>query len=208
MRKRYLSAVLFILIIPTVLYSREFLNSVVHLNFGGMYTFATTGDIIDSENNVIESKIPTNTNISHYETAYCVTDPGGRGEAALGDAGLCRRRDPDRAPRQPGGALDGARLRLRHGRDHHALRLLSRLRLSPAGPSGARLRGQRNPLPDHHSQQLLAVDDRYLMQVGRFHLGHNVGEGHFRIYGLEVLLHQVAAKTAQVCFLCFLFLLL
>ncbi len=73
MRKRYLSAVLFILIIPTVLYSREFLNSVVHLNFGGMYTFATTGDIIDSENNVIESKIPTNTNISHYETAYCVT---------------------------------------------------------------------------------------------------------------------------------------
>lgn len=73
MKKRYLSAVLVFLTVPSLLYSREFLNSVLHLNFGGMYTFAATGDIIDSEKNAIDSSIPTNTNISHYETAYCVT---------------------------------------------------------------------------------------------------------------------------------------
>ena len=73
MKKRYLAIALIILTTPAALYSREFLNTVVHLNFGGMYTLGTAGDIIDSENSEIKSKIPDGTNVSHYETAYCAT---------------------------------------------------------------------------------------------------------------------------------------
>lgn len=75
MKKRYLIVVLFILTAPAALYSSEFLNTVVHLNFGIMSSFATGGDIIDSEKNAIESPtgITDNSNISHYETAGCAT---------------------------------------------------------------------------------------------------------------------------------------
>lgn len=73
MKKQYLIVILFFLTIPAALQSREFLNTVVHLNFGGMYTFANAGDIIDSEKDAIEVNIPDNTNVSHYETAYGAT---------------------------------------------------------------------------------------------------------------------------------------
>jgi len=73
MKKLYIAVILVILTAPAALQSREFLNTVVHLNFGGMYTFATTGSIIDSENDEVNRSIPDSTNVSHYETAYCVT---------------------------------------------------------------------------------------------------------------------------------------
>lgn len=75
MKKRYLTVILFMLTAPSAVYSSEFLNTVVHLNFGGMYTFAAGGEIIDSEKNAIESPtgITDSSNISHYDTAGCVT---------------------------------------------------------------------------------------------------------------------------------------
>ncbi|HNX24829.1 MAG TPA: hypothetical protein PKG60_12345 [Spirochaetota bacterium] len=73
MKKQYLVILIFFLTIPAALQSREFLNTVVHLNFGGMYTFSTKGDILDSENEEIKSKIADSSNVSHYETAYCAT---------------------------------------------------------------------------------------------------------------------------------------
>jgi len=76
MKKRYFAVILFILTAPAALQSREFLNTVVHLNFGGMYTFSTDGDVISSERNAIDgatSNISSGTKVSHYETAYCAT---------------------------------------------------------------------------------------------------------------------------------------
>ena len=73
MIKKYLIVILFLLAVPASLQSREFLNTVLHLNFGGMYSVATTGDLIDSENNAVDTQIPSNSSKSHYETAYCIT---------------------------------------------------------------------------------------------------------------------------------------
>ena len=73
MKKFYLALILFMFTAPAALQSREFLNTVVHLNFGGMYTFATAGDIIDFEEKEIKDKISDSTNVSHYSTAYCAT---------------------------------------------------------------------------------------------------------------------------------------
>ncbi len=70
--KKLLTTLIIILAIPAALQSREFLNTVVHLNFGGMYGLMS-GNVIDSENSSISSTIPSNTNISHYETAWCAT---------------------------------------------------------------------------------------------------------------------------------------
>lgn len=58
--------------IPAQLNAREFLNTVLHLNFGGMYSFTNVGDIIDEENDVIDANMPA-TEESYYETAYTVT---------------------------------------------------------------------------------------------------------------------------------------
>jgi len=73
MKKQLLTVLILILTAQGALQSREFLNTVLHLNFGGMYTITTAGNIIDSENKEIDTSIPGNTNISHYETAYCGT---------------------------------------------------------------------------------------------------------------------------------------
>jgi hypothetical protein len=73
MRKKYLAAVFAVLMMPVSLYPREFLNTVVHLNFGGMYSFANEGDIIKSENNEIDRQFPDDHKVSYYETAYCIT---------------------------------------------------------------------------------------------------------------------------------------
>lgn len=74
MRKKYI-IVLLILTVPAALHAREFLNSVVHLNFGGMYSFAAGGDLISSEKDAINSPsgITDTSNISHYDTAGCAT---------------------------------------------------------------------------------------------------------------------------------------
>ena len=54
------------------LQAREFLNTILHLNFGGMYSFAAGGDIISKENKESDSNSLVK-NSSHYETALCVT---------------------------------------------------------------------------------------------------------------------------------------
>jgi len=73
MKKQLLTLVVLILTAPAALQAREFLNSVIHLNFGGMYTFTTAGSIIDSEKSEIENNFTDDPKISHYETAYCAT---------------------------------------------------------------------------------------------------------------------------------------
>ncbi len=72
MNKKYLYLILLFLL-PVNLHAREFLNTVLHLNFGGMYSFATTGDIIESEKSEINQAFPDQTSTSHYETAYSFT---------------------------------------------------------------------------------------------------------------------------------------
>ena len=59
-------------IIPAQLHAREFLNTVLHLNFGGMYSFTNVGDLIDEEHKAVEANIPAGEE-SYYETAYTVT---------------------------------------------------------------------------------------------------------------------------------------
>jgi len=73
MKKRYIAALMVVLAAQSALYSSDFLNSAVHLNFGGMYTLAASGNILDSENSAIQAQMPDNSNVSHYETAYCAT---------------------------------------------------------------------------------------------------------------------------------------
>lgn len=72
MNKKLYILILFFLI-PVNLHAREFLNTVLHLNFGGMYSFATTGDILDSEEKKIDETFPASNKTSHYETAYSLT---------------------------------------------------------------------------------------------------------------------------------------
>jgi hypothetical protein len=73
MKKKYLIVILLIMTAQPQLYPREFLNTMLHLNFGGMYSFPAMGNVVDSEKSAVKSQIPNNKNISHYETAYCVT---------------------------------------------------------------------------------------------------------------------------------------
>ncbi|HPJ41779.1 MAG TPA: hypothetical protein PLY21_05620 [Spirochaetota bacterium] len=70
-KKIYVLILLFL--IPVNLQAREFLNTVLHLNFGGMYSFATNGDILDREEKAIDQAFPENKKTSHYETAYSFT---------------------------------------------------------------------------------------------------------------------------------------
>ena len=58
-------------IMPVQLHAREFLNTVLHLNFGGMYSFANVGDIIEEENDAADPVLTGEK--SYYETAYTVT---------------------------------------------------------------------------------------------------------------------------------------
>jgi hypothetical protein len=57
------------------LQAREFLNTVLHLNFGGMYSFASGGDLPQCEDHeLIAANILTNNrNTNYYETAFCIT---------------------------------------------------------------------------------------------------------------------------------------
>jgi hypothetical protein len=73
MKKQIITLVVLILTAPAALQAREFLNTVVHLNFGGMYTFTTAGNIIESEKSVVDSEFTGDPKVSHYETAYCAT---------------------------------------------------------------------------------------------------------------------------------------
>ena len=59
-------------LLPGQLHAREFLNTVLHLNFGGMYSFANAGDIIEEEDDAVEDVFSSSQN-SYYETAYTVT---------------------------------------------------------------------------------------------------------------------------------------
>lgn len=59
-------------VIPVQLHAREFLNTVLHLNFGGMYSFTNVGDLIDEENDAADVYLPSGKQ-SYYETAYTVT---------------------------------------------------------------------------------------------------------------------------------------
>ena len=68
MRKVYFIAIL--LLFTTNLYSKEFLNTILHLNFGGMYSFVSGGGILNEEKNRINDHF-TSSKISHYSTAYC-----------------------------------------------------------------------------------------------------------------------------------------
>lgn len=59
-------------VIPVRIQAREFLNTVLHLNFGGMYSFTNVSDIIDEEHDIAEAN-SLNGEESYYETAYTVT---------------------------------------------------------------------------------------------------------------------------------------
>lgn len=61
-----------LLLFTTNLYSKEFLNTILHLNFGGMYSFVSGGDILNEERNKINDHF-TSSKINHYSTAYCFT---------------------------------------------------------------------------------------------------------------------------------------
>ena len=78
MKKKYIILALFVFISQQSLQAREFLNTVLHLNFGGMYSFASGGDITQGENREIRKQesngnITDVQNISYYETAFCLT---------------------------------------------------------------------------------------------------------------------------------------
>lgn len=59
--------------IPSVVNAREFLNTVLHLNFGGMYSATSFGDIIKEEEDAADLLITDKYDIAHYETAFLIT---------------------------------------------------------------------------------------------------------------------------------------
>jgi hypothetical protein len=74
--KKIIALCLIVFVFRQSLQAREFLNTILHLNFGGMYSFASGGDIIDAENREINNELgPTGVkkSTSYYETALCVT---------------------------------------------------------------------------------------------------------------------------------------
>ncbi len=73
MKRLHIIIILFFLLSATEGFSREFLNTYLHLNFGGMYTFATRGDMLDAEKSAIDDTFPDSHETSHYDTAYGVT---------------------------------------------------------------------------------------------------------------------------------------
>ncbi|MCL2155912.1 MAG: hypothetical protein FWH53_09635 [Leptospirales bacterium] len=73
MKKKYIILVLFVFISQQSLHAREFLNTILHLNFGGMYSFGSGGNIIKWEDRKVDDEIPTNQGTSYYETALCIT---------------------------------------------------------------------------------------------------------------------------------------
>jgi hypothetical protein len=73
MKKKYIILTLFVFISQQSLQAREFLNTILHLNFGGMYSFASGGDIIGGEDRAVDSLKPDNQGTSYYETAICIT---------------------------------------------------------------------------------------------------------------------------------------
>ena len=73
MKKQCIILLLFVFILQQSLQAREFLNTILHLNFGGMYSFAAGGDIIRGENQAVNTEIPDNQSTNYYETALCIT---------------------------------------------------------------------------------------------------------------------------------------
>ena len=74
MKKYYIILCLFVFILQQQLQAREFLNTILHLNFGGMYSFASGGDITRAENREINSSsAPDAQSKNYYETAFCIT---------------------------------------------------------------------------------------------------------------------------------------
>ena len=73
MIKKYIILIIFIFISQQSLNAREFLNTILHLNFGGMYSFGPGGDIIKWEDRKVDDTISDNQGTSYYETALCVT---------------------------------------------------------------------------------------------------------------------------------------
>ena len=72
MKKQYIILCLFVFISQQSLHAREFLNTILHLNFGGMYSFASGGSILSREDKEVNS-LPDVKDISYYETALCIT---------------------------------------------------------------------------------------------------------------------------------------
>ena len=72
MKKQFLILCLIVFISQNSLHAREFLNTILHLNFGGMYSFASGGDIISKEKKAADSFHEVK-NTSYYGTALCVT---------------------------------------------------------------------------------------------------------------------------------------
>lgn len=70
MKKVYF--IILLLLLTSNLYSKEFLNTILHLNFGGMYSFASSGGIVDEEKSKINDYF-TSPKINNYSTAYCFT---------------------------------------------------------------------------------------------------------------------------------------
>lgn len=70
---KILTVSLIILVSPSVLNAREFLNTVLHLNFGGMYSVTSVGDLIKEEEDYIKTASTDNYDVSHYETALSIT---------------------------------------------------------------------------------------------------------------------------------------
>lgn len=70
--KKYV-LIFLLFLIPGNLHAREFLNTVLHLNFGGMSSFVTTGDIVDGEEDQVELVMEDDNKTSHYETAFGMT---------------------------------------------------------------------------------------------------------------------------------------
>ena len=72
MKKQFTILCLLVLALQQPLHAREFLNTILHLNFGGMYSFASGGDIISKENKQADNNSLIN-NTNYYETALCIT---------------------------------------------------------------------------------------------------------------------------------------
>ena len=72
MKKQFLILCLIVFISQNSLHAREFLNTILHLNFGGMYSFASGGNIIGEEKKAADN-CPDVKNSSYYGTALCIT---------------------------------------------------------------------------------------------------------------------------------------
>ncbi len=71
-RLKVFVSLLFILIASQVS-AREFLNTYLHLNFGGMYSSFLSGDFLDKEESFNKKYMPDAQTILHYETGLSMT---------------------------------------------------------------------------------------------------------------------------------------